>query len=64
MSQNLLGWDKKYIAIEHMTMTKNKIKTKGTKKCVIKWKPKSKNYEYCLEATKLENKISQLEKKG
>ena len=31
---------------------------------LIKWKPKSENYGYCLEATKLENEINQLEKKG
>ena len=35
-----------------------KIKAKSTKKCVIKRKLKFENYKNCLEATKLENKIS------
>ena len=33
-------------------------KTKGTKKCVIKRKLKFEDYENCLEATQLENKIN------
>ena len=37
-------------------------KTNGTKECVIKRKLKSENYENCLEATQLENKINYLEK--
>ena len=37
---------------------------KGTKKCVIKRKLKFENYENCLEATQLENKINHLEKTG
>ena len=37
-------------------------KSKGTKKCVIKRKPKLENYENCLEQTQIENKISHLEK--
>ena len=37
-------------------------KTKGTKKCVIKWKLKFENYKNCLEAPKLENKIKYPEK--
>ena len=37
-------------------------KAKGTKKCVIKRKRKFENYENCLEATQLENKINYLEK--
>ena len=37
-------------------------KTKGTKKCVIKWKLKFENYKNCLEAAKLENKIKYPEK--
>ena len=35
-------------------------KAKATKKCVIKRKLKFKNYENCLEARKLENKINHL----
>ena len=35
---------------------------KGTKKCVIKRKLKLGNYENCLEATQLDNKINHLEK--
>ena len=38
-------------------------KAKGTKKCVIKGKPKFENYKNSLEATQLENKINHLEKK-
>ena len=38
-------------------------KTKCTKKCVIKTKPKSENYKDCLEATQLENEINNLENK-
>ena len=37
-------------------------KTKGTKKCVIKRKIKFEDYKNCFEATKIENKINQLEK--
>ena len=37
-------------------------KAKSTKKCVIKRKLKFENYEHCLEATQLENKINRLEK--
>ena len=37
-------------------------KVKDTKKLVIKRKLKFKNYENCLKATKLENKINHLEK--
>ena len=37
-------------------------KTKCTKKCVIKRKPKLENYKNCLEATQLENKINHIEK--
>ena len=36
--------------------------TKGTNKCVIKRKLTFENYENCLEATQLENKINYLEK--
>ena len=36
-------------------------KVKGTKKCVIKRKLKVENYNNCLEATQLENKINNLE---
>ena len=36
-------------------------KAKGTKKCVIK-KKKFENYQNCLEATRLENKLNHLEK--
>ena len=37
-------------------------KGKGTKKCVIKRKPKFENYKNCLEATQLEKKTNYLEK--
>ena len=37
-------------------------KAKGTKKCVMKRKPKFENYKNCLEATQLENKTNHLEK--
>ena len=37
-------------------------KAKGTKNCVIKRKLKFKNFENCLEATQLENKINHVEK--
>ena len=37
-------------------------KGKGTKKCVIKRKLKFKYYKNCLEITRLENEINQLEK--
>ena len=37
-------------------------KTNGTKECAIKRKLKFENYENCLEATQLENKINYLEK--
>ena len=36
--------------------------TKGTKKCVIKRKPKFENYKNCLEATLLQSKINYLKK--
>ena len=39
-----------------------KIKNKS-KKCVIKRKLKFEDYQNCSEATQLENKINQLEKK-
>ena len=35
-------------------------KAKGTKKCVIKRKPKFQDYKNCLEATQIENKINNL----
>ena len=38
-------------------------KAKSTKKCVMKRKLKFKNYKNCLEATQLDNKIKNLEKK-
>ena len=38
-------------------------KIKGIKKCVIKQKLKFGDYKNCLEATQIENKISQLIKK-
>ena len=37
-------------------------KAKGTQKCAIKRKLKFENYENCLKATQLENKINHLEK--
>ena len=37
-------------------------KVKGTKKCVIKRKPKFQDYKNCLEAPQIENKINHLEK--
>ena len=37
-------------------------KSENTKKFIIKWQLKFENYKHCLEATQLENKISQLEK--
>ena len=45
-------------------MTMMKMKTQKTqKKCVTKQKLKFENYKNCLEATLIENKINQLEKK-
>ena len=41
----------------------DKKKTKGTKKCIIKRKPKFEDHKICLEATQLENKINHLDKK-
>ena len=38
-----------------------KIKTKDTKKCIIKLKLKFENYKNCLEATQIENKINHQE---
>ena len=38
-------------------------KVKSTKKCVIKIKLKFEDYENCLEATQIDNKINYLEKK-
>ena len=38
-------------------------KQKALKKCVIKIKLKFEDYKICVEATQLENKINQLEKK-
>ena len=38
-------------------------KVKGTKKCAIRRKLNFENYENCLEATQLDNKIKCLEKK-
>ena len=38
-------------------------KVKGTKKCVIKRKHKFEDYKTCLEATRLENEISNIAKK-
>ena len=44
-------------------MTDVKIKkARDTKKCVMKRKIKFENYQNCLEATKLENKMNYLEK--
>ena len=44
-------------------MTDVKIKkARDTKKCVMKKKIKFENYNNCLEASKLENKINHLEK--
>ena len=37
-------------------------KAKGRKKCAIKRRLKFENYQNCLEATELENKINYLEK--
>ena len=37
-------------------------KARGTKKCVLKRKLKSKGYKNCLEATQHENEINHLEK--
>ena len=37
-------------------------KAKGTKKCVMKRKPKFENYKICLEATQPDKKLSHLEK--
>ena len=37
-------------------------KPKSTKKCVIKRKLKFKDYKNCLKATKLVNKMKQIEK--
>ena len=39
-------------------------KAKGTKKCVIKRKPKFENCKNCLKATQPDNEIKYLEKKG
>ena len=38
------------------------MKIKGHKKCVIKGKPKFKDYKNCLKVAQIENKISQLKK--
>ena len=35
---------------------------KGTKKCVIKGKLKFEDYKHCLQTTKTENKVCQIEK--
>ena len=43
-------------------MTVVKIKTKSTKKCIIKRKLKFENYQSHLEATQHRNKIKHLEK--
>ena len=45
---------KKLIVIWKMMAVK--IKTKDTKKCVVKGKIKSKDYKNCLKATQFENK--------
>ena len=37
-------------------------KAKDTRKCVLTGKSKFENYEKCLEATQLENKINHLKK--
>ena len=37
-------------------------KSKATKKCVIKMKHSFENYENCLKATQLENKLNHQEK--
>ena len=37
-------------------------KAEGTEKCVIKGKPKFKDYKNCLEAAQIENEISHLDK--
>ena len=50
-----------WVSFKHMTKMKTK-KAKGTKKCVRKRKLKFGDYKNCLEATQLENTISQLEK--
>ena len=47
-----------YLTDDH----KENKKAKGTKKCVIKRKPKFEDFKQCLEATPLENKINQLGK--
>ena len=47
--------------MKSMTMTKMK-KANGTKKYSIKGKLKFEDYKNCLKATKLENRINQLEK--
>ena len=47
----------------YLTDSNNEDKiAKGTKKCVIKETFKFEDYEHCLEATQLENKINELEK--
>ena len=38
-------------------------KAKGTQKCIIKRKPKFKDFKNCLETAQLENKINHLAKK-
>ena len=38
-------------------------KAKGTKRCAIKRKLKFENFKKCLEATRLDNTITYLEKK-
>ena len=48
--------------VELRAKTYSHLKAKDTKKCVIKRKLKFENYENCLGATKLENKVNYLEK--
>ena len=38
-------------------------KTKGTKKCIIKRKPKLQDYKNCLRTAQIDGKIKYLEKK-
>ena len=56
-NDSLLHWDQ---ANRYLRDRSNKNKARG-RKSVIKRKLKFEDYEHCLETTKLENKINQLE---
>ena len=57
-NDSLLHWDQ---ANRYLTDRSNKNNKARGSKSVIKRKLKFEDYEHCLETTKLENKINQLE---